>query len=105
MRRRAAEVFRKPKKYALRGKRMAALQRQTNGDRDRLSATIHFLGDLLGNVIREQAGTAAFDLEERVRGLAKDLRASDRSGADARLAALQAEMQELVASLPLEQIR
>ena len=35
-----------PKKYALRGKRMTALQRQSNGDRDRLSATIHFLGDL-----------------------------------------------------------
>ncbi|HEU5097954.1 MAG TPA: phosphoenolpyruvate carboxylase [Roseiflexaceae bacterium] len=84
---------------------MTALQRQTNGDRDRLSTTIHFLGDMLGNVIREQAGAAAFDLEERVRGLAKDLRASDRPGDTARLAALQAEMQGLVAGLPLDQMR
>jgi len=86
---------------------MTALQRQTNGDRDRLSATIHFLGDLLGNVIREQAGAAAFDLEERVRGLAKDLRAIDtnRPDAAARIAALQAEMQGLVAGLPTDQMR
>src|SRR5215212_980195 len=107
MRRRAAEVFRKPKKYALRGKRMTALQRQTNGDRDRLSATIHFLGDLLGNVIREQAGTAAFELEEQVRGLAKDLRAieNDRPDLDARIAALQAELQRLVAGMPADQMR
>ena len=84
---------------------MTALQRQPNGDRDQLSATIHFLGDLLGNVIRGQAGAAAFDLEERVRGLAKELRASDHPGADARLAALQTEMQRLVAELPLDQMR
>jgi len=86
---------------------MTALQRQTNGDRDRLSATIHFLGDLLGNVIREQAGAAAFDLEERVRGLAKDLRAIeiDRPDAAARYSALQAEMQRLVAGLPADQMR
>ena len=86
---------------------MTALQRQTNGDRDRLSATIHFLGDLLGNVIREQAGAAAFDLEERVRSLAKDLRAIeiDQPDAAARIAALQAEMQRLVAGLPSDQMR
>ncbi|MEO7913614.1 MAG: phosphoenolpyruvate carboxylase, partial [Roseiflexaceae bacterium] len=86
---------------------MTALQRQPNGERDRLSATIHFLGDLLGNVIREQAGTAAFDLEERVRGLAKDLRAIeiDRPDATTRLSALQAEMQRLVADLPSDQMR
>src|SRR5262245_9539104 len=104
MRRRAAEESRMPKRHALRGKRMTALQRQTNGERDRLSATIHFLGDLLGNVIREQAGLAAFDLEERVRGLAKDLRAADRNGA-AGAQALQGEMQRLVANLPLDQMR
>jgi phosphoenolpyruvate carboxylase len=84
---------------------MTALQRQSNGDRDRLSATIHFLGDLLGNVIREQAGPAAFDLEERVRSLAKDLRAADRPDAGARLPALQSEMQRLVANLPSDQMR
>src|SRR3954447_22021782 len=107
MRRRAAEDLQMPKRYALRGTRMTALQRQSNGERDRLSATIHFLGDLLGNVIREQAGAAAFDLEERVRGLAKDLRAIeiDRPNATARVAALQAEMQRLVADLPTDQMR
>jgi len=84
---------------------MTAPQRHSNGERDRLSATIHFLGDLLGNVIREQAGSAAFDLEERVRGLAKDLRALDPADAAARLPALQAEMQRLVAELPSDQMR
>src|SRR6185503_7084707 len=107
MHRRAAGGSGMPKRHALQGKRMTALQRQTNGDRDRLSATIHFLGDLLGNVIREQAGAAAFDLEERVRGLAKDLRAIelDRPNAAARIAALQADMQHLVAGLPADQMR
>src|SRR5262245_3836722 len=81
MRRRAAEEPKMPTRHALRGKRMTALQRQANGERDRLSATIHFLGDILGVVIREQAGEAAFALEERVRGLAKDLRAGGRPAA------------------------
>ena len=86
---------------------MTALQRQPNGDRDHLSATIHFLGDLLGNVIREQAGAPAFDLEEQVRGLAKDLRAItiDRPDAAERIAALQAEIQRLVAGLSSDQMR
>ena len=86
---------------------MTALQRQPNGDRDRLSATIHFLGDLLGNVIREQAGAAAFDLEEQVRSLAKDLRAIaiDQPDAAERIAALQAEIRYLVADMPSDQMR
>jgi phosphoenolpyruvate carboxylase len=64
----------------------------THGDgaRDRLSETIHFLGDILGAVIREQAGDAAFVLEERVRALAKDLRANGQSGAGEQLRALVA---------------
>src|SRR5438045_7334872 len=107
MRRRVAVKFRMPTRHALRGKRMTALQRQPNGDRDRLSATIHFLGDLLGNVIREQAGAAAFDLEEQVRSLAKDLRAIkiDRPDAAKRMAALQAEIQRLVAGMPSDHMR
>src|SRR5689334_18277247 len=107
MRRRAAEEVRMRKSQALRGKRMTALQRQTNGDRDRLSTTIHYLGDLLGDVIREQAGAAAFDLEERMRGLAKDLRAIDPSQPDSakRRDALQAEIQRLVADMPSDQMR
>ena len=86
---------------------MTALQRQPNGERDRLSATIHFLGDLLGNVIREQAGTSAFDLEEQVRSLAKDLRAIaiDQPDAAERIAALQAEIRYLVADMPSDQMR
>ena len=63
-----------------------------NGERDRLSATIHFLGDVLGAVIREQAGTPAFELEERVRKLAKQLRAGDQSPPDA--GAMQAIVDE-----------
>jgi len=43
--------------------------------RDRLSSTIHFFGDLLGRVIREQAGEATLALEEKVRALAKEVRA------------------------------
>ncbi|MBK9714727.1 MAG: phosphoenolpyruvate carboxylase [Kouleothrix sp.] len=75
-----------------------AVQLQTNGERDRLSATIHFLGDILGEVIRAQAGEAAFALEERVRGLAKDLRAGDRSES-------VAAMQQIVAGLTIDQAR
>ncbi|GAB4116082.1 MAG: phosphoenolpyruvate carboxylase [Roseiflexaceae bacterium] len=48
---------------------------QKERERARLSATIRFLGDTLGEVIRSQAGDAIFAKEERVRGLAKDLRA------------------------------
>jgi phosphoenolpyruvate carboxylase len=59
-----------------------------DGARDRLSETIHFLGDILGAVIREQAGDAAFDLEERVRALAKDLRSNGQAGAAGQLRAL-----------------
>ncbi len=44
---------------------------------ERLSATIRLLGDLLGEVIQAQEGEAMFDLEEKVRRLAKALRASD----------------------------
>lgn len=42
--------------------------------REPLSETIHLLGDLLGEVIREQAGEAAFALVEQVRELAKTAR-------------------------------
>lgn len=36
-----------------------------------LSATIHLLGDVLGEVLREQETPALFDLEERIRALAR----------------------------------
>ncbi len=50
-------------------------QPHDRGGRDRLSAVIHFLGDLLGDVIRAQAGSTAFENEEAVRALSKELRA------------------------------
>ena len=50
-------------------------QPHERGGRDRLSAVIHFLGDQLGDVIRAQAGTTAFENEEIVRALSKELRA------------------------------
>lgn len=50
-------------------------QSHDRSGRDRLSAVIHFLGDLLGDVIQSQAGPAAFASEELVRRLSKELRA------------------------------
>src|SRR5688572_24829306 len=41
----------------------------------KLSDDIYLLGDLLGEVIRSQAGDDAFALEERIRALGKDFRA------------------------------
>src|SRR4051812_7321839 len=67
-----------------------ARENQRPEGRDRLSATIHFLGDVLGRVIRAQAGQASFELEERVRALAKEVRASDGSAALAELRAIVA---------------
>ena len=59
--------------------------------REPLSETIHLLGDLLGDVIREQAGDAAFELEERVRELSKAAR-DDRPGAEDELVGLIAQL-------------
>ena len=53
-----------------------AMLRTSN--REPLSETIHLLGDMLGSVIREQAGAEAFALEERVRELAKLAREDER---------------------------
>jgi phosphoenolpyruvate carboxylase len=69
-----------------------------NGERDRLSSTIHFLGDILGKVIHEQAGASAYELEERVRNLTKDLRATNHPFQVERL-------QEIVAGLTVDQAR
>jgi phosphoenolpyruvate carboxylase len=47
-----------------------------------LSADIHLLAGMLGVIIQEQHGQAAFDLVERVRRLAKGRRNGDRGAAD-----------------------
>src|SRR5262245_25749894 len=44
-----------------------------------LSADIHLLGDLLGQIIREQHGQAALDLVERVRLSARAARNGDQN--------------------------
>ncbi len=58
-----------------------------------LSATIHLLGDVLGEAISELESPALFEAEERIRKLAKDRRAGDRAAArrlQAEVAALDA---------------
>jgi phosphoenolpyruvate carboxylase len=47
-----------------------------------LSSDIRLLGNLLGNVIREQHGDAAFDLVEEVRAVAKARRSGDPQATD-----------------------
>ena len=64
-----------------------------------LSADIHLLGDLLGKVIRRQAGVRAFELEERFRALSK-VRRQDRDSA----AEVATRITEIVAELDLQQI-
>lgn len=46
-----------------------------------LSSTIHLLGDLLGQVLSEQETPGLFEIEERIRALAKARRAGDGSAA------------------------
>lgn len=70
-------------------------------DKDALSRDIHLLGDILGRVIRRQAGIEIYELEERIRALTKTRRIDDDPSIDARLAvivdALSADEAELVA--------
>lgn len=46
-----------------------------------LSAAVHLLGDLLGEVLRAQESPTLFDLEERIRALAKARRVGDEKAA------------------------
>ena len=48
-----------------------------------LSAAIHLVGDILGQVIGEQESPAAFDLEERIRAAAKARRAGEPAAGQA----------------------
>ncbi len=61
---------------------------------DSLSAQIHLLGDMLGQIIIEQEGPEVYDLVEHIRGLAKAHRGGDREAGEALLA--------LIESLPRE---
>ncbi|GAA4465233.1 phosphoenolpyruvate carboxylase [Novipirellula rosea] len=65
----------------------------------RLSTDIHLLGDLLGKVIRRQAGVNAFELEERFRALSK-VRRHDHDSADE----VAIRIAEIVDELDLQQI-
>jgi phosphoenolpyruvate carboxylase len=69
----------------------------TNEPSKPLSADIHLLGDLLGTVIREQHGDAAFETVERVRLNAKARRNGDP--------AAHVEMARIIEALDLERKR
>jgi phosphoenolpyruvate carboxylase len=70
-------------------------------DKDALSRDIHLLGDILGRVIRRQAGIEIYELEERIRALTKTRRIDHDPAIDKRLAlivdTLGADEAELVA--------
>ncbi len=61
-----------------------------------LSRDIHLLGDILGQVIRRQAGIQIFELEERVRALTKARRMDNDPAIDTHL-------QQLIDSLSLDE--
>jgi len=62
-----------------------------------LSATIHLLGEALGEVLRTQESVALFETEERIRALAKARRAGEMEAA--------VELPVTVAGLPVEAAR
>ena len=55
-----------------------------------LSATIHLLGETLGEVLRAQESVALFETEERIRSLAKARRAGEPGTAEALAEAVEA---------------
>ena len=57
-----------------------------------LSETIHFLGDLLGQVLLEQESQQLFEIEERIRSWAKARRSDDQAIAWKSAVALSAEV-------------
>ncbi len=56
-----------------------------NDSQTLLSQDIHLLGDILGKVLRQQAGIELFELEERIRALSKARRADEDPAIDRRL--------------------
>ncbi|MCL4266455.1 MAG: phosphoenolpyruvate carboxylase [Anaerolineae bacterium] len=73
----------------------------TTDTRKQFSEDIHLLGDILGRVIRHQAGIEIFELEERIRALTKARRIDPQMDIDGRLetivAGLTISQTELVA--------
>jgi phosphoenolpyruvate carboxylase len=65
------------------------------GSSQQLRKDIHFLGDLLGDIIRDQQGEAAFQAVENVRRIAKNRRAGDQQAA--------IELTRLISEQSLEQ--
>jgi phosphoenolpyruvate carboxylase len=66
-----------------------------------LSATIHLLGEVLGDVLRAQESVALFETEERIRALAKARRLEDKASAEqlaAEVGALSDDAARAVAS-------
>ncbi len=57
----------------------------TREKQERLSEDIHLLGDILGRVIRRQAGIEIYELEERIRALTKARRIEADPAVDRRL--------------------
>ncbi|MGB9632423.1 MAG: phosphoenolpyruvate carboxylase, partial [Chloroflexaceae bacterium] len=66
-------------------------------EHDPLSSNIRALGNALGRVLTDQSGAAAFTLEEQVRRMARDLRATGD-------AAMAARLQELISALSIPEI-
>jgi len=64
-------------------------------NQDALSEDIHLLGDILGQVIRQQAGIELFDLEERIRALTKARRSDNERP-------INQFLKKLIADLPLD---
>ncbi|MFK7800395.1 MAG: phosphoenolpyruvate carboxylase [Anaerolineae bacterium] len=72
----------------------------TKNSQEQLSEDIHLLGDLLGRVIRRQAGLPIYELEENFRTLSR-LRRQDGEAA----AEVTARLNELVSEISVEQMQ
>src|SRR5437867_9886469 len=70
-----------------------------------LSASIHLLGDLLGQVLTEQESPALFALEERIRALAKARRDAEQRGDQQAMRSHTAELAGIVGGLDLNAAR
>ncbi|NTU85887.1 MAG: phosphoenolpyruvate carboxylase, partial [Chloroflexales bacterium] len=73
-------------------------------ERDLLSSNIRALGMALGRVLSDQSGAGAVALEERVRLIARELRADSDAGRHAEAAARAGRLQELIAGLSVGEL-